>query len=296
MRPLLLLIALAFAATACAQGTSSLPADGDGSETPATPSPNVSATEGSEAATEASTPGEPTSAASAPPPWLGTRVLPEGDDGFGAVIDTPPELRDRRLRTTDHLPPPEDRAFQSTVDDVPDEVLERSTWSPDCPVAADELAYVTLTFWGFDELPHTGELLVHRSVAADVVDVFEAAYAARFPIEEMRIVAPYELDLPPTGDGNNTTAFVCRAVRGSQNWSQHAKGLAIDINPFHNPYVKGDLVLPELASAYVDRENVRPGMLREGGPFVTAFREIGWGWGGTWTHPIDWMHFSRDGG
>ena len=70
----------------------------------------------------------------------------------------------------------------------------------------------------------------------------------------------------------------------------------IDINPFHNPYVKGDLVLPELASAYLDRENVRPGMIIEGDVVTLAFAEIGWGWGGNWKSLKDWMHFSLSGG
>jgi carbonic anhydrase/acetyltransferase-like protein (isoleucine patch superfamily) len=73
-------------------------------------------------------------------------------------------------------------------------------------------------------------------------------FAARFPIEEMRVTSPAELDAPPTGDGNNTSAFVCRPVRGQDNRSAHAYGLAIDLNPFCNPYTKDDLVLPELAS------------------------------------------------
>ena len=62
-----------------------------------------------------------------------------------------------------------------------------------------------------------------------------------------------ELDAPPTGDGNNTGAFACRPTRGATSYSQHAYGLAIDVNPFQNPYVKGDLVLPELASSYLER-------------------------------------------
>ena len=101
-----------------------------------------------------------------------------------------------------------------------------------------------------------------------------------------------EIDAPPTGDGNTTTSFVCRPAVGSGSWSRHAFGLAIDVNPFHNPYLKGDLVLPELASAYVDRANVRPGMIVEGDVATQAFGDMGWGWGGRWNSLFDWMHFS----
>jgi hypothetical protein len=152
-----------------------------------------------------------------------------------------------------------------------------------------------MSFVGFDGRPHTGEMIVHADVARDVVAAFEQVFAARFPIEEMRVVAAAELDVPPTGDGNNTSAFVCRPAVGQTRWSAHAYGLALDINPFHNPYQRDDLVLPELASAYLDRSWLRPGMLRDGGPAVAAFEEIGWSWGGRWREPLDLMHFSATG-
>ena len=231
----------------------------------------------------------------AKPPWLGTRVLPKGPGGFGMVSPTPRVLRDRRFITTDLLPLPARRGFASAIQEVPRGVAARSTWSGVCPVGLRDLRYATVTFWGFDNRRHTGELLVHRGVARDVVRVFARLYRARFPIEEMRVVSPPELVAPPTGDGNNTTAFVCRPSRGSTSWSQHAYGRAVDINPFHNPYVKGELVLPELASAYTRRDRRRPGMVLPDGPVVAAFDDIGWGWGGNWSGLTDWMHFSLNG-
>jgi hypothetical protein len=231
------------------------------------------------------------------PEWLGTRVLPERPDGLGEVQPTPPELEDRRLPPPDDhpLPPPEDVSFSATVDPVPDDVLQRSTWHEDCPVAVDDLRYLTVTFWGFDERVHTGEIIVHADVADDVVDVFARIHEARFPIEEMRVVTAEELDLPPTGDGNNSTGFVCRSKVSGGTWSEHAYGRAIDINPFHNPYERGDVVVPELASAYTDRGWQRPGMILDGDEVVEAFGDIGWGWGGDWTSAKDPMHFSVSG-
>lgn len=208
---------------------------------------------------------------------------------------TPPEMRDRRLETVDLLPPPEDEQFASTIVPVPDDVLPRSSWRDGCPVALEDLVYITVSHYGFDEKFHTGEMIVHASVAEDIVEVFRLLHGARFPIEQMRLVSAEELDAPPTGDGNLTTGFVCRNAVGSESWSMHAYGLAININPFHNPYFKGDLVRPELASAYLDREDVRPGMITEGDVVVAAFADIGWPWGGNWNTLKDWMHFSQNG-
>jgi hypothetical protein len=90
--------------------------------------------------------------------------------------------------------------------------------------------------------------------------------------------------------------MVCRPTTGQTFWSAHALGLAIDVNPFQNPYVRGDLVLPELASSYVDRHQQRPGMIIDGDVVVEAFAAIGWTWGGRWDDPVDTMHFSATGG
>ncbi len=248
--------------------------------------------------TVTSTPLTTTTTAVAPlaaprPDWLGTRVLPVGPDGFAAAQPTPPELVDRRLETPDHLPGPATEEFRAEVAEVPDDVLARSTWRPECPAPRDELRWVLLTFWGFDGDVHTGELLLRADAVDAVVAGFARLHERRFPIEEMRVVDSSELDLPPTGDGNNTTAFVCRPSRGSGTWSEHAQGRAVDINPFHNPYVKGEVVLPELATAYVDRGDLRPGMLVLDD--VTGFTAADWEWGALWRSLLDFMHLSANG-
>jgi hypothetical protein len=226
---------------------------------------------------------------------VGAKPLPLRPDGFGQVQPTPPELVNRALPTKDALPPPTDGKYTATVAAVPADVLARSTWQAQCPVAATELRYLKMSFWGFDNAPHTGEMIVNTKVAQQVTEVFGKLYQARFPIEEMRVTAQAELDAAPTGDGNATASFVCRPVRGATQWSAHASGLAIDVNPFCNPYTKGDVVLPELASAYLDRGRTLPGMIRAGDVTERAFSAIGWTWGGTWTSPRDLMHFSATG-
>ncbi len=229
------------------------------------------------------------------PDWLGLRVLPLRPDGFGEIQPTPAEMIDRRFVTPDHLPPPVGLEFRATIEPVPDSVVARSTWREECPVTLAQLRYVTVTFWGFDQKAHTGDLLLNAAIAEDIVGVFERLFNARFPIEEMRIIRMDELDAPPTGDSNVTSVFECREATGGTSWSQHAYGLAIDINPFHNPYLKKDVVLPELATAYVDRSNFRPGMIAPDDVVVQAFADIGWPWGGYWRSLKDWMHFSSNG-
>lgn len=231
-----------------------------------------------------------------PPSWLGTRVLARTADGFGVQAPTPKELRNRRFTLPDTLDPLPGGGFAARIaSPAPTDVIARSTWAPGCPVAAKDLAWVRLTFWGFDDRRHTGELLVNADAADDLVSVFRSLYADRFPIEQMRITTKAEQTAAPTGDGNDTGSFNCRPVRGETVFSQHAYGLAVDVNPFQNPYVKGDLVLPELAGSYTARSRVRPGMIEPDGPVVAAFSRIGWTWGGTWSSLKDLQHFSANG-
>jgi hypothetical protein len=229
---------------------------------------------------------------------VGARPLPLRPDGFGKVLPTPPELRRRRLATVDRLPPPRGGRFRSTVGPVGQAIRGRmgETWKPGCPVGLADLRYVTVSFRGFDGRSHTGELVVHERVADPIVSVFARLFRARFPIEEMRLVTGADLRARPTGDGNNTASFVCRTARKQTRWSAHAYGLAVDVNPFQNPYRRRDLVLPELAGAYLDRGDLRPGMIRDGDVVTGAFAKIGWTWGGTWRSPRDLMHFSATGG
>jgi hypothetical protein len=287
LRPVVILLAGVLLLAAC----------GTRPSRPATAAPTTAPTP---ATTATTSPPAPVHTPTSRPPlaWrVGARPLPLRPDGFGQVLPTPPALRDRRLPTVDRLPPPAGGRFRSAVRPIDPAVRARmgATWSPACPVRLADLRYVTVSFRGFDGRAHTGELVVNRRVADQVVSVFARLYRAAFPIEEMRLVTTADLEAHPTGDGNNTAAFVCRAARQQRRWSAHAYGLAVDVNPFQNPYVRGDLVLPELASSYLDRGRARPGMVRSGDVVTGAFADVGWTWGGTWRSPTDRMHFSATG-
>lgn len=259
-----------------------LPGQGEARPTPS-PTPSPSAT-------------EPTGPAYSD--WVvGASPLPLRDDGFGQVRPTPRTLRVRLLPTPDRLPPPDPVRFTAEIAPVTAALVRRTdlAWRPGCPVDLGDLRILRVGFWGFDDLPHTGELVVNTSVARDVVSVFRRLWDARFPLEDVRPVTQADLDAPPTGDGNVTSAYACRPTTGATSWSAHAYGLAVDVNPFQNPYQRGDLVLPELASAYLDRDWRRPGMIEPAGVVVRAFSAIGWTWGGTFPSVLDLHHFSATG-
>ena len=167
-----------------------------------------------------------------------------------------------------------------------------ASWREDCPVGPESLRMVRLTHWGFDDRPHDGALVVDAEVADDVVGIFRELYDRRFPIRRMEPVDAFGGDDDASMAADNTSGFNCRhaVAPGPPQWSNHAYGRAIDVNPVENPYLLGGDVLPPAGADFVDRSTYRPGMAVPGGDLTAAFGAAGWSWGGVWSSP-DYQHF-----
>ena len=187
--------------------------------------------------------------------------------------------------------------FTHTVAPVTREQLPHS-WLPGCPVGPSSLRRLRVGYWGFDGKNRMGTLVVNRSAVGPLTVVFRRLYKARFPIRRMRPIDAYGGNDERSLAADNTAAFNCRYAvgPGPKRWSTHAYGLAIDVNPVENPYLESGRVHPRAGKAYVDRTNIRSGMAVRGGLLVSAFRSVGWQWGGRWTGTPDYQHFSATGG
>ena len=169
------------------------------------------------------------------------------------------------------------------------------SWHPGCPTALGELRLLRVGYWGFDHVVHQGELVVNASAAASLTLAFRRLFTARFPIRQMRVVDDFGGDDERSMLADNTSAFNCRFVPGTDVWAQHAYGLAVDINPFENPEIRDGRADPPAAMDSADRSRSSPAMIREGDAAWRAFRAIGWTWGGDWRSLKDYMHFSANG-
>jgi hypothetical protein len=191
----------------------------------------------------------------------------------------------------------EGRRFEGSVsrlDRATRQLMIGSSWHEGCPVELRELRRVRLTYRGFDGEPHRGRLVVHRRWADEILEVFRRLYRRDFPIRRVRLVDRYGGDDRESMRHDNTSAFNCRTVAGTTTWSQHAYGRAVDLNPVENPYVEGSRVRPRRGRRFLDRTNVRPGMIVKGDVVWRAFRRIDWGWGGSWRPAKDYQHFSAN--
>ena len=189
--------------------------------------------------------------------------------------------------------------FRGSIERIGPQLRERMTgvsWRPGCPVGFAKLRLLRVTHWGFDGKVRRGRLIVHRDSSRGMLRVMRELHRLRFPIRRLRLVDAYGADDRRSMAADNTSAFNCRFVAGTSRWSEHAFGHAIDVNPVENPYVTGDgYVSPPAGAPYADRSRRAKGLIHRKGPVVAAFASIGWEWGGNWSWPKDYQHFSERG-
>jgi D-alanyl-D-alanine carboxypeptidase len=183
--------------------------------------------------------------------------------------------------------------------------MRGTTWNPGCPVPLDGLSLLHFNYWGFGGNVLRGPMVVNATVAEDVLWVFHQLYDARFPLKRVSLSTPFHPKAFAQHrriDSNRsvTASFNCRpvvtATGPGDDFSQHAYGLAIDINPLQNPYVTTDgFVRNRAAEPYTVRTRHLEGMIHEGDIVVRSFAAIGWEWGGNWSGDKDYMHFSKSG-
>jgi hypothetical protein len=178
--------------------------------------------------------------------------------------------------------------------------LNGEFWHAGCPVPLSGLRLLTVSYWDSTGRAETGELVVSRRAAAPLAKVFGQLYRLRFPIRHMHFVDAYGPRRGRPRDRDISGSFECRRAvpspcgSGTGNWSQHAFGLAVDLNPIENPYTGCGRTREPSSVPYLNRSKMRPGMVTPA--VVRAFRSIGWGWGGSWAGSTkDYMHFSSSG-
>jgi len=188
------------------------------------------------------------------------------------------------------------------IETISQEIKDRingKSYGKDCTVPYEDLRYVKVLYWGFDDQSHEGELIVNKAIAEDIVAIFKELYEHKYPIEKMVLVDEYDADDNVSMAANNTSAFNFRLVdNGSGRLSKHSYGLAIDINPLYNPYVRKingkTVVSPENGEKYADRSLDCPYFIKKDDICYKAFTSRGFTWGGEWKNSKDYQHFEKD--
>ena len=218
-----------------------------------------------------------------------TTTQPQPDHG----LPLPPTTTEPPMPTTTEPVP--DPVFEYAIYEVTADTVAK-TWREGCPLHWEELTLLSLSYWNFDGHPVKGRMVINTRLVDDVIVAFEKLFEMRFPIQRIALVDDYGGDDKEAMRNNVTSGFNCRFVDGTERWSNHAFGLAIDINPLLNPWAREGNVLPLEGTLFArDRIDPRPGMINEGDRVVTVFEDLGWRWGGVWG-AADYMHFDKSGG
>jgi poly-gamma-glutamate synthesis protein (capsule biosynthesis protein) len=180
------------------------------------------------------------------------------------------------------------------------QMIKGNSYRQGCPVSLDKLRYIQLSYIGFDQKDHTGELIVHKDVAQDIVDIFAKLYDARYPIHQMRLVSHFQGNDWRSIEADNTSAFNCRNATHSHKFSKHAYGKAIDINPIENPYISRTGHISHKASYRYKNRTLKSPNTPQNRAIITKdslvyklFIAHHWSWGGDWHYTKDYQHFQK---
>ncbi|MBS0634595.1 MAG: M15 family metallopeptidase [Verrucomicrobia bacterium] len=192
-----------------------------------------------------------------------------------------------------------DQNFFGMKQEVPPAVAELMTglsWKEECPVPIKDLSYISVSHWDYDGYVRVGHMIVHAQLADELIEIFAELFLHRFPIERMEIVDLYGADDNRSMSANNSSCFCFRPNTTTPGvYSNHSWGIAIDINPLVNPYVRGDKVLPAGGRDYLDRTANYVGGITDSpdNACYRAFTSRGYEWGGSWPDRQDYQHFSK---
>lgn len=189
--------------------------------------------------------------------------------------------------------------FASAVDDAVSARINGFSYTENPNIQLSDLSYLKMLYYGFDGNTYVGEMIVNRKIESDVLQIFKTLYENQYPIEKMVLIDDYNADDLLSMEDNNTSAFNYRTISGSDKLSNHSYGMAIDLNPKYNPYVKtasdgSVLCQPEGGREYADRSKNFAHKIDENDLAYRLFTEAGFTWGGSWNSVKDYQHFEKE--
>ena len=175
-------------------------------------------------------------------------------------------------------------------------------------ISIDELRLVNILYYNFSNEIKQGRLIVNKDIVDDVLYIFEELYKNKYQLNNVDLIDKYWTGDNITTDdksikNNNTSCFNYRIIEGKNYLSYHAFGLAIDINPYNNPYVVNKNGKPDYSKFdekemfYAkNRDKTIPHVITHDDLAYKLFKERGFEWGGDWNlniDSVDYQHFEK---
>ena len=197
----------------------------------------------------------------------------------------------------------------SELTEVQKEAMNGKSYIENPDISYDDLRYIKVLHYNFRHQIQVGELVVNQAIAEDCRQIFMELFQEEYEINSMYLIDRYyekdqarngeQVDISSIND-DNTSAFHYRKIAGTEVLSNHAYGMAIDINPLENPYVKEADLQQTVASpykdynSYKDRTAQRAHMISKDDVCYRIFKAHGFQWGGEWNGNKDYQHFEKD--
>ena len=183
---------------------------------------------------------------------------------------------------------------------ISDSVFARmrgKSYKENCTIPRSELCYIKALHITLDGKIKRGEMVVNRAISDDILYILRKLFEAGYPIERMVLVDNYNADDEASMTANNSSAFNYRTTPGGTKLSAHSRGMAVDINPLYNPYVKvrdgKTIVAPEAGRDFVERSGAFPYKIDRDDLCCQLFLERGFEWGGDYKSIKDYQHFEK---
>ena len=188
--------------------------------------------------------------------------------------------------------------FTSTrIDDTLFKRIYGKSYKENCTVPKEDLRYLRISHYNFNGEIRLGELICHKDISKDLLEIFQTLFQAKYPIEKMVLIDDYEADDEKSMQDNNTSCFNFRFVAGTSKLSGHSEGYAVDINPRYNPYIKqkGERIIckPQNSIKYTNRASDFPYKITREDLCYKEFKKRGFEWGGDWKSLKDYQHFEK---
>ncbi len=198
-----------------------------------------------------------------------------------------------------------DEYFQSYEIQEGDSIYQRiygKSFPTDGSVKLESLKYLKMIYYNYEGNTVVGEMIVHTNLASDVLEVFKELYQNKVEIYTMQLIDNFftsgGVDAADNASmaSNNTSSFNYRPITNGSSLSNHAKGMAIDINPYENPYIKGNEVKPPTDDEYISKResSLDSHVIKKNGIVYQIFTKHGFTWGGDWSSLKDYQHFEKE--
>ena len=196
----------------------------------------------------------------------------------------------------------------SKIDQETFKYINNKSYKDNNNISIDDLRLIKILYYDFHDNVQEGKLIVNKLIEEDVIDIFKKLYENKYELNSVELVDKYYTGDNLETDGisiknNNSSCFNYRIIEDKDYLSYHALGLAIDINPYNNPYIinrSGILDYSKLDDKEMyyasNRDKSIPHVITHDDLAYKLFIEHGFIWGGDWdpvNESIDYQHFEK---